>query len=703
MIKKITLFKILLLCSYSLIAQKDSLILENSSVARVMRFTKDSAGFYSIAFINKKSAQNYVNPDTEEFSITLNDTTLDGRNCRYKTHFFRHVKDTQSLNVMLETPFPKVYIQLSYELYKNLPLVRKQLSVINESGKDITLTNLDVEKLRFQVVDKYNNEVYSGYGTNVNRIPYKGDHNDAAILLFNLAARQGVVFGNEAPAVLKNTEIYTQVHGCIQIGMRHINETFPFKKWLGPNETFRSPKTFIYVFNSAKWQDGFENEYKEFVRKYLGVSQYSRAKKPMVIYDTWRPFLDDIDEKTVKGCTDKLAGLGIDLFVIDAGWYKYSGDFIPDSTKFPAGIRSICEYIRKRGIEPGLWFTAAVVNAKSKIATQHPDWLVKDKNGLPANLHDMSLPPDGTGWHDALKIMSLGSPYYEHIKNLVSGYIKESNLPYIKFDLSIVSSAYVHDFERTGDYETNNSKLYRDRASSYWIIYERMMQLMDALHQEFPELLIDCTFEVWGRYNMTDYALAQHSDLSWITNFGQDSPAGPISIRQMNFDRSRVIPTSTMLIGDQSVNFSNYKFVYFSLASSTLVFVGDPRKLSSEQQSFYRKWNSYLKKFEEKYQYSRYFQLYDVFDRPTDSNWDGCYRINTEKQGGLMFFYRNNSPDTKRSFRIPCLEANSHYKIYSYEENRTLGIFSGKTLMEKGISVTIPTTYSALVLTIEKE
>jgi alpha-galactosidase len=230
-----------------------------------------------------------------------------------------------------------------------------------------------------------------------------------------------------------------------------------------------------------------------------------------------------------------------------------------------------------------------------------------------------------------------------------------------------------------------------------------MIQLMDDLHREFPDLLIDCTFEVWGRYNVVDFALIQHGDFTWLTNFEQKPPAGPISIRQMNFDRSRVIPTSTMLIGNQSVNFSNYKYVYFSLASSTLVFVGDPRNLSPEQQSFYRKWNGYLRRMEEKYQYSRYFQLYDVFDRPTNNNWDGCFRINTEKQGGLMFFYRNNSPDTKRSFKIPCLQPRNRYKIYSCENNKVIGVFSGRTLMEQGIPVTIPTTYTALVLSIEKE
>src|SRR4030095_9974669 len=99
MVKKIPLFTVLLFCSCWIIAQKDSLIIENSSVARVLRFTKDSLGFYSVAFTNKQSAQNYVNPDTEEFSITINDSTLDGKNCRYKSHFFCHVKDTKSLTV----------------------------------------------------------------------------------------------------------------------------------------------------------------------------------------------------------------------------------------------------------------------------------------------------------------------------------------------------------------------------------------------------------------------------------------------------------------------------------------------------------------------------------------------------------------------------------------------------------------------------
>jgi alpha-galactosidase len=686
-------------------SQADSVTIENNAVARMFYFSKGAPGFYTQSFTNKASGQNYVNPATEEFSIRINDSLINGLNCRYVNHSIKDSGDVRTLTVTLVTALPNVFIQLLYETYADIPLVRKQVKVINKSAVGLALTDLDVENLRFQVVDKFQNEVHFNYGSNITRIPYKGDYNDAAVMLYNLAAEQGAIFGNEAPGALKNTEIFTNIHGCLQVGMRHINETFPFSTWVRPGEIFSSPRAFIYVFNSPKWQDGFEGAYKDFVRKYLGVNLYAKNDRPLVIYGTWRPFQDSLDEKLIKDCANKLSATGTDLFIIDPGWYKYSGDFIPDSSRFPHGITSVCDYIRGKGMRVGIWFTVASVNAKSNIAQQHPDWLIKDKKGNAANLHNIVSDKDGTGWGAALKTMSLGSPYYDHIKNCISNYIKQLGITYVMLDLSIVVSAYVHQPDLTGDYETNGSKLYRDHASSYWVIYERCMQLMDELHKAFPELFIDCTFETWGRYNVADYALIEHADYEWLANIELKPPIGPITIRQMNYDRSRVIPGGTLLIGNQYIDIDllHYKYAYFSLASGSLVMVGDPRKLTTEQEAFYNRWNGYLKQMEAKYQYSRYYELYDIFDRPTTNNWDGCYRINTEKQGGLMFFYRNNSSDDRRTFKIPCLQPGSRYKIYSFETGKKLGNFTGKVLMEKGVTVRIPSIYTAQVLTIEKK
>jgi len=685
-------------------SQTDSITLGNNAVARQFVFSKDTAGFVTKAFINKSSGQNYVNPATEEFSIRINGRLVNGLNCRYLRQSLVDSAGVRTLTVLLQTPLQGVLVRLEYAVYAEIPLIRKRVSVINKGAGEVSLTDLDVENLRFQVVDKYQNEVHFNYGSNLTRIPYKGDYNDAAVMLFNFAAGQGAIFGNEAPGVLKNTEIYTNIHGCIQVGMRHINETFPFKTRLGPGEIFSSPRTFIYVFKSPVWQDGFEGAYKDFVRDYLGVSLFSKSNAPLFLYDTWEPFEDSLDERLIRDCADRLSATGTDLFIIDAGWYKYSGDFVVDSLKFPGGMKEVCDHIRSKGMQVGIWFTLAGVNEQSVVAQRHPDWLVKDRSGAAANLHSMAASKAGTGWGAALKAMSLGSPYYDHIKDVIGRYIKQLGVTYVKLDLSMVLSAYVHQPDLTGDYDRGGAKMYRDHASSYWTIYERCMQLMDDLHKEFPRVLIDCTFESWGRYNVADYALAEHADYEWVANLEFDPPVGPIAIRQMNYDRSRVIPGATLLIGNQAIDMDSayFKYAYFSLASASLVTVGDPRKLTVEQAAFYHKWNNYLKEMEAKYGYSRYYELYDVFDRPTFSNWDGCYRINTGKQGGLMFFYRNNSPDERRTFRVPCLRADQRYRIYSFERDETLGTFSGKTLIEKGITVTIPSIYTAEVLTIER-
>src|ERR1700722_19657262 len=174
---KFSLFLFLSLISLVTWSQPDSVTVENNAVARQFYFSKDSAGFFTKAFTNKSSGNNYVNPATEEFSIRINDSVITGLNCRYIRHSIKDSGDIRTLTVTLQTPLTEVYIQLVYELYADIPLVRKQLNVINKSAVDLSLTDLDVENLRFQVVDKFQNEVHFNYGSNTTRIPYKGDYN----------------------------------------------------------------------------------------------------------------------------------------------------------------------------------------------------------------------------------------------------------------------------------------------------------------------------------------------------------------------------------------------------------------------------------------------------------------------------------------------------------------------------------------------
>ena len=102
-----------------------------------------------------------------------------------------------------------------------------------------------------------------------------------------------------------------------------------------------------------------------------------------------------------------------------------------------------------------------------------------------------------------------------------------------------------------------------------------------------------------------------------------------------------------------------------------------------------------------KYNYTQYYQTSDIFSRPEINGWDGCARINPEK-GGLLFFFRNNSPEQERVFPIVWLDDNSKYRIYSSLSKNLIGEFSGNELKTKGMKVTIAESNSANIMEIEK-
>jgi hypothetical protein len=104
MMKTLCLLLVLFLYSFAARAQTDSVGIANSSLSRTFFFNRAKAGFSTGQLLYKRTAQNFVNPGTEEFSVRINDSLVEGGRCRYKDHRMERRKDTQRLTVMLMTP-----------------------------------------------------------------------------------------------------------------------------------------------------------------------------------------------------------------------------------------------------------------------------------------------------------------------------------------------------------------------------------------------------------------------------------------------------------------------------------------------------------------------------------------------------------------------------------------------------------------------
>ena len=183
-------------------------------------------------------------------------------------------------------------------------------------------------------------------------------------------------------------------------------------------------------------------------------------------------------------------------------------------------------------MKPGLWISIGSATKDSKVFKDHPEWFIKDKYGKLSNLHLAK------GEEPDFYTSCFGTDWYTYIKNVIMNLVKNYGLAYAKLDLAAVTSPYVTDITRSGCYATDHP-YHRDHYESFGVIYNRVLQLFDELHKEAPSLFIDCTFETAGKLQLMDYAIAQHAEGNWLSNFEEPSPVGPLRVRQMAWWDSR--------------------------------------------------------------------------------------------------------------------------------------------------------------------
>lgn len=688
-----------------IVSGENQLTLKNAYIERSLVW--DENGFYTTDNLNKMTPKpyNYGHYDSKEFAFDVDGQTVRGNDgsFTYQWHEVSEMEGYKQLQVMLNgndaTAAEGLSVLLTYYLYDKYPAVRKKLAITNESGRDVAITNLQVEKLCIAPKGSFFSEVFHNFGSSYTRIPYIGYHNDPALLVWSYKADIGLILGNEALGVMKRTDVYTK-HQEISTGLTRIDDPYPFKKWLGNVETFHSPHVFTYLIADSVWQNAYEGKYKNFVREHLGLLIYEVEDPPLYYYCSWHPWASDISHEKLAPVVDIVAQSGADVFLIDEGWENNLGDWGSHPERFPDGVEKTCEYIREKGMIPGMWFSMATVHKACQAYQEHPEWAITDKNGNHINLHQLNSKWDGR----ELVTMSMGSPWRYYNLDLISKRIESCGLGYVKIDFATMLSCYVHDYEYSGDY-SYESKNYRDHESSYYAIVEGMMEFCDSLRARHPGLIIDITYEVMGRSNLIDYGQLQHCHLNWVSNMDGMSLEGLTYIRRTNQKRGRVVPPAAMLTGNPNYANPDLMLAYQTISTSLPVFLGDARVLDQEQKKSIKAWSEWYAEMNKKYNYYHYHQYSDIFSEPGLRTWDGVYKVNPEAGGGILFFFRNDSPDETSRFHIPAslIDAGSVYTITRPLPKEKTWTYSGKELIEKGVEIKIGEAWGWEVLGIEKQ
>ena len=643
----------------------------------------------------KTGGVEFMRRGSPEFAFRIDGVMHDGNSVwkDVKTASNEAKDGSRTVTVNAVSANGNVGVEFTYTTYPGIALVRKTLAVSNKGDKEFYVTDVDVETFRLAALVCESSHVLRRFGRyREEGSVYIGDWNDPLVVAHDYKRRCGIAIGNEGVSTMKRTTVF-ECGNFVVSGTPHKGDKFPFAKRLKPGESWTAMPVFTAPYaNCPDPSIVVEGAVSDYVRKYMGVRVERIPTKPMFVYNTWEPFLINVDAKLVRELADAAAECGIEEFVIDDGWQinidgKYGrGDWIVDEKKFPGGLKPTFDYIKSKGMRPGLWLSLAWAGASSQTRAEHPEWFAKGKDGKPADLHNI-----GQGKASGEATACMATPWREYIRDKILGLVRDHGLAYVKLDLAIATSAYIYDDSHTGCYATNHAG-HAGRDDSFEEIYANCMKLFDELHEAAPDLFIDCTFETAGKMYLMDYGIAKHAEGNWLANIRprRDRADGQLYVRNLAWGRTPALPASSLVIGNLYMNGPGHMLDFKSLAGTLPIMLGDPRKLSKEERAEYREWAAWLKGLEARHSYMSFRQDLPGFGEPQECAWDGFARINTEtKSGGLVGVFRWKSAERTRHVAVRGLDPEAKYAVLKGVKGELVAEMTGRQLVEDGFEAVI--------------
>lgn len=157
---------------------------------------------------------------------------------------------------------------------------------------------------------------------------------------------------------------------------------------LKPGETFRTPAMLWGWSGSGK--GALSRGFHRWARRY-GVRDGLRPRA--VLLNNWEATGFDFDEAKLVSLFDGARSLGMELFLLDDGWFgnRYPrdsdhaglGDWEPNRRKLPHGIGHLTAEAARRGLRFGIWLEPEMVNPESELFRAHPEWAIRQPRREP--------------------------------------------------------------------------------------------------------------------------------------------------------------------------------------------------------------------------------------------------------------------------------------------------------------------------------
>lgn len=568
--------------------------------------------------------------------------------------------EAQTLELVLEDTSINTRIVLLYTIYEAFPVIARSVRFECDSDEKITLLSamsacVDLPDKDYEMIDLAGvwarerhvrrhkldygiQSIYSMRGCSSYQFnPF------LALARENADEFQGQVYGFSlvySGNFLAQTEVDNYDTARVLMGI-HPNG---FKWTLEKGESFQTPEM-VMVYSEAGL-NGMSQTFHKLYRTRLARGTWRDKVRPILI-NSWEAFYFDFDAPKLLGLADVAADLGMELFVLDDGWFgkrddstSSLGDWYPNEEKLKGTLKELAEKINAKGLKFGLWIEPEMTNKDSNLYRAHPDWILAEQGKRICHSRTQYV-------LDFSK-----KEVREYIGDMLENLLAEVPVSYIKWDMNRTFSEV---------FSNGNDREYQGKVCHKYIL--GVYELYERLTSRFPHVLFESCASGGARF---DPGMLYYAPQGWTSD---DTDA--IERLKIQYGTSMVYPVSCM--GSHVSASPNHQtnrvtpletradVAYFGTFGYEL----DLLKLGEEDKAEIRRQIAFMKEKRDLIQKGTFYRL----KSPFEGNETAWMIVSEDQKKALVGYYRVMQPVNVgfKRLKLKGLKEDICYKVSGYD------------------------------------
>ena len=421
--------------------------------------------------------------------------------------------EAQTLEVTLHDAVMDTDLILSYTIYEEYPVITRNAKICHKGSEKIVLDKIMSASVEFNDMDYEMVHLSGGWARERYVKTRRLEMGIQSIQSLNgtcSGAEQNPFLALKRPHTTENQgEVYgfSLVYSGNHLGQVEVSTFDMTRVMMGINpedfsweltqgESFQTPE--VVMVYSDQGLNKMSQTYHRIYRKRLMHGTWRDQARPILL-NNWEATYFDFDEEKILNIAKKAKEAGVELFVLDDGWfgarnddYRGLGDWYVNLEKLPSGISGLSRKVEELGLKFGLWVELEMVNKDSDLYRAHPDWAF----AIPGRVPNHS--------RNQLVLDMTREDVREYLLERLTTIVHDAKIDYVKWDMNrSVCDVYSHVAA-----QSRNGELYHRYVLGVYDLMERFLAAC-------PNLLLEGCSGGGGRY---DAGMMYYSPQIWCSD-----------------------------------------------------------------------------------------------------------------------------------------------------------------------------------------